>query len=490
MTSPNGAAQGTGRGPFGGALLNRRRTKIVATLGPGSSSPERIEQLMEAGVDVFRMNMSHGDHATHRTVYGTVREIADRRNLPVAILSDLSGPKIRVGRFEGGSIELRNGEQVRVTAAAVRGTPGLIPSQYALLAQDVRPSSRILLDDGLLELRVEAVEDGDVTCTVVEGGILKDHKGMNLPDVAVSAPSLSEKDRDDVVFGLELGVDFFALSFVRGPDCVADLRSLIPAGNHAQIIAKIEKPEALERIDEILELADGLMVARGDLGVELPPEIVPVAQRRLLAKAQAANKPVIVATQMLETMTERPTPTRAEASDVATAVFGGTDAVMLSAETATGRYPVRTVEIMNRIARRAELSQWEDERFRTELPTADAPLGVALAAARAVAQLTRDLRIRCVVVLSETGATARVVAGTRPAAPVLAVTSNRATWRQMNLLWGVVPVFVDAGEADDLPALARRLATEFGLASAGDLIFGLAGLGGASPPATMTILEV
>ncbi len=312
--------------------LRRRRTKIVATVGPACRDPAVLEDLLRAGVNVFRLNLSHGDHAGHRANFANIQSAAAAAGAAIAVLADLCGPKIRVGSFAGGSITLKSGQTVTVTTRDVLGEPGLIPSQYPALAEDVRPGDRILLDDGMLELHVDSVAGSDIACTVTAGGVLKDRKGMNLPGVLVSSPALTDKDRDDARFALDLGVDFLALSFVRRPSDVADLKSLIAAaGSTAPVIAKIEKPEALDAIDEILDAADGLMVARGDLGVELAPEAVPIVQHDLIERARRRHKPIIVATQMLESMVEHPRPTRAEVSDVSHAVFAGADAVMLSA---------------------------------------------------------------------------------------------------------------------------------------------------------------
>lgn len=461
-------------------LLRRRRTKIVATLGPASTDPRTVRELIGAGVDVFRMNMSHGDHETHRKAHAEVRAAATEAGQPVAILADLCGPKIRVGRFPDGPILLEDGTGVTVTTRDVPGRPGLIPSQYKALADDVQPGCRLLLADGLLELTVDRVEGTEVACTVVHGGVLSDRKGINLPDVTVSAPALTPKDRQDAAFALELGVEYFALSFVRHAGDVEDLRALLPPGDATRIIAKIERPEALDAADAILDAADGIMVARGDLGVELPPEAVPVAQRRLVAQARAKSKPCIVATQMLESMIEHSQPTRAEVSDVSTAVFSGADAVMLSAETAAGSYPVHAVAMMDRIARRIEGYQWSEGTFRTDSPEPEGAIPLHTALARATAQLSRDLRVRAIVVFSASGATAEVVAGARPAAPVLAATTDQRTFRQMNLLWGVVPVLVDDAELDDPRGLARRLTRTLDLASPGEFVLAVAGVAGAA----------
>ncbi|MGZ4690809.1 MAG: pyruvate kinase [Acidimicrobiia bacterium] len=470
--------------------LVRRRTKIVATLGPASESELVIETLVEAGADVFRMNMSHGEHDWHRGIYENVRRVAARRQAPVAVLADLCGPKIRVGRFAKGGIDLVEGQRITVTTRDVMGAPGLVPSQYEGFARDVQVGCRVLLADGLYELRVDGIDASEVGCTVVRGGRLTDRKGINLPDVEVSAPCLTPKDRADVELALDLGVDLLALSFVRRASDVEELQELLRAGRHsARVIAKIEKPEALANIEEILDVADGIMVARGDLGVELPVERVPVAQRDLIAKARRRRKPSIVATQMLESMIEHSVPTRAEVSDVATAVFSGADAIMLSAETAVGSYPGAAVTMMDRVARQAEADQFFAGRFASAQPDGE-ELDTREAVARAIAQLSRDLMVRAIVVFSAGGATAEVVAGLRPAAPILAITTDDAVWRQMNLLWGVVPLLVDPCRADDQHETARQIATELGLAAAGQHLLVLAGLGDGANPPSISVVDV
>jgi pyruvate kinase len=471
-------------------LLKRRRTKIVATVGPASNKDDVLEQLIRAGVNVFRLNMSHGEHGSHRAAYQRVRAAAERLGEPIAVLADLCGPKIRVGQFGGGKVNLTTGSRVTITTRDVVGEPGLIPSQYEALADDVYAGDRILLDDGMIDLQVEEVAGTEVVCTVIYGGVLKDRKGINLPGVNVSAPCLTDKDKEDAQFCMGLGVDFLALSFVRHASDVEELRTLIArAGQTTPIIAKIEMPQALEEIEPILDASDGIMVARGDLGVELPPEVVPIAQRQLVARARAKNKPAIVATQMLESMIDHPRPTRAEVSDVANAVFSGADAVMLSAETASGAYPLMTVEMMDRVARQAEGYQWAEGAFGTIAHDDQAtyPLPLNEAIARATAQLSRDLRVRTIVVLSRSGTTAAVIAAARPAAPVVAVTHDPAVCRRMNLLWGVVPV---TGNVDESPhAVARRCAQGLGLAEAGQPVLAVAGLG-ATPQDSTPIIGV
>ncbi len=470
----------------------RRRTRIVATVGPASREPDVLEKLILAGVDVFRLNLSHGQHVDHRQAYQAIRELSDRLAQPVAVLADLCGPKIRVGRLAGGQVDLVTGQTVTVTTRPMIGDPKLIPSQYAALATDVRHGDHILLDDGNLELRVEQADGIDVICTVVQGGILKERKGMNLPNIPLSTPALTDKDREDALFALDLGVDFLALSFVRRPEDVMDLRNLIDAaGQTTPIVAKIEKHEALDAIDEILELSDGIMVARGDLGVELAPEKVPIIQQQLVACARHKSRPVIVATQMLESMIEHPRPTRAEVSDVSTAVFSGADAVMLSAETASGAFPLKAVQMMDRVARQIEGWQSVEGAFGSltkEERSHEGTLPLRQAVARSTAQLSRDLKVKAVVVRSRGGKSATMVAATRPAAPVLALTTDPAVCRRLNLLWGVVPVVIEPMEFDNPRPVARRLVQQMGLAQAGECILLVAGFGKNEP--TVTVLSV
>lgn len=454
-------------------LLKKRRTKIVATLGPASTEPAIIAGLIEHGVSVFRLNMSHGNHEGHRTRYYRVREVSEEMGVPVAVLADLSGPKIRVGRFPKGPITLREGDRVTVTTREVPGEPGLIPSQYKQLAHDVQAGDRILIRDGTMELSVDCIHDTEVRCTVVQGGRLSDRKGINLPGVDVSAPSLTDKDRHDVEFAMRLGFEFIALSFVRRASDLEKLKALLPPTDETPaIVAKIERPEALADSEAIIELADAIMVARGDLGVELPPEQVPTAQQQLIDQARARNKPVIVATQMLESMRKSSRPTRAEVADVSYTVTSGADAVMLSAETATGNHPVATVEMMNRIARQSEGYLWRHGAFgalaHLDQAQGRKPLGDAVADATAL--LSRDLWIRAIVVISETGKSTATMSAARPAAPIIGVSANAKTCRLTNLFWGVVPVQVDETELDNPIALTRRITTNLGLAESQDRV--------------------
>ena len=453
-------------------LLKNRRTKIIATLGPSSDSPEMIRKLIMAGANVFRLNMSHGDHVFHKTTYNHIRSVSGEIGKPVGVLADLCGPKIRTGKFHAGQIVLDTGSHVVVTTRDIIGEPGLIPSQYSALSDDVKTNDRILLNDGNLELRVESVDGTEINCTVVHGGILKNHKGINLPGVNVSAPSLTEKDVIDARFALEFGVDFLALSFVRRADDIKDLRNIInQSGHNASIIAKIEKPEALNDINAILDSTDAIMVARGDLGVELNPEQVPVAQSQLIERARKKFKPVIVATQMLESMIENARPTRAEVTDISHAVSLGTDAVMLSAESAAGAFPVESVTMMDRIIRQTEAYLWSINAYDTGLNfTNESPVPIWEAVANATNNLARDMKVRAVIVISQSGMSAISMSAARPSAPVIAVTSDKKVCQKMNLMWSIIPVYAEDAGTTNPNKLARRIAREQGLADEGQTI--------------------
>ncbi len=455
-------------------LLNQRRTKILVTLGPASSDPAIIRQLILAGANVIRLNMSHGDHASHAQCYHHVRAIAADLAAPLAIVADLCGPKIRVGKFPDGEIALVGGSEVIVTTRHVLGGPNLIPSLYPELAKDVTAGDRILLNDGHLELQVRSVEGTEILCTVVHGGALKNNKGMNLPQVSISSPSFTAKDREDAVFALDLGVDFLALSFVRKPEDIKALRDVIRGhGSDAGIIAKIEKREALEQASALLELSDAIMVARGDLGVELNLEQVPIAQNQLIARARSKNRPVIVATQMLESMIEHARPTRAEVSDVSQAVSAGADAVTLSGETAIGRHPVEAVEMMARIAKQTEAFHFWLRRpaWTTDVITRhQGPTAFGDAVADAATRLAFDLDARAIVVISQSGMSAVSVSSRRPSAPVVGVTSSATVARRMNLMWGVIPVVAaDVGRSHP-NRIARRIARGLELAQPDEFV--------------------
>lgn len=461
--------------------LKIRRTKIIATIGSASCEENILRELILAGVNVMRLNFSHGTHEEHARNIKRIRQISEQLKTPVAILGDLSGPKIRVGEFEGGGIHLEENTVVKVTTREnVVGKPGLIPSMYEHLIEDVQPGQRILLDDGNLELEVlEKIDDHTLSCRVVRGGYLSDHKGMNLPGIPLSIPAITVKDRHDLAFCLEHGVDYVALSFVRRADEIKALKDLIAEHENAMgrhplgrtgVIAKIEKPEALNDIEAIIDEADGIMIARGDLGVELPAEKVPIIQRQLIRMANQRNKPAIVATQMLESMIEHARPTRAEVNDVASAVMSRTDAVMLSGETAVGRYPVESVRVMDAICREVESFLWSEGQFgRLSSDISIYPLSNALA--RACTLLSQDMEIHAVNVLTRSGRTARILSVARPNSPILAYAREIRVVRRMQLYWGVVPIHLDEElTLESFADVANETVKSMELAGPGDYI--------------------
>jgi len=413
-----------------------RRAKIIGTVGPASRAPETLRLLLEAGLDVVRLNMSHGTHEQHAAVIPVVRQLAQSMGRAVAVLLDLQGPKIRTGPLAGGGpVTLVAGQPFTITTRPVPGDAREVSTTYSDLPTDVRAGDTILMDDGLLELRAEATTETEVLCRVVVGGPLGQSKGINLPGVAVSAPALTAKDESDLAFGLAQGVDYVALSFVRRPEDVARAKDLIAAhGATTPVIAKLEKPEALDHLLAILELADGVMVARGDLGVETALERVPLIQKEIIRQANRAGKVVITATQMLESMITHPRPTRAEASDVANAVLDDTDAVMLSGETAAGAYPVQTVQTMARIVVAAEGGPRRPVDHSVHM------LGDALALAHAAAVLAEETNVRAIVVFTQSGYSAHLVAKERPGVPLLAYTDDPRVYNQLALWWGVTPM--------------------------------------------------
>lgn len=421
----------------------RRRAKIVCTLGPASTSETIIRDLIRKGMDVARLNFSHGTHEDHAQVIERVRRLAAESERHIAILQDLQGPKIRTGELvHHAPVELRKGARVTITPREIAGTAELISTTFANLAGEVRTGSRILLSDGLIELRVTKVHGGDVECEVVNGGILGEHQGINLPGASVGVPSLTEKDKDDLAFGLRHQVDMVALSFVRTGDDVRDIKRLIGSRNSTPVIAKLEKPQALDNLDDILEVADAVMVARGDLGVELPPERVPVIQKKIIRRASEWRKPVITATQMLESMIENPRPTRAEASDVANAIFDGSDAVMLSGETAKGRYPREAVEMMSRIVVEAEENMplpLSGANWHSVRRAIHGELSIAETICESVAHAANDLNMAAVIVFTESGRTAKLISKYRPRCPIYAFATLPQVCNQMSVLWGVEP---------------------------------------------------
>jgi pyruvate kinase len=457
-----------------------RRTKIVAPIGPASCGPDVLERLIRAGVNVVRLNFSHGDHEGHRQVIEAVRALAARTGEPIAILQDLSGPKIRIGTLEGGGpVDLREGARVTITTDDVVGTAERISTTYKPLPRDVKPGQRILLDDGNLELRVVGVSPAEVECAVVHGGPLRSHKGMNIPEATLSTPALTEKDRRDLAFGLAHGVDYVALSFVRQPKDLDEVKAIVrESGTTTPVIAKIEKREAVQNLESVLAASEGVMVARGDLGVELSTEEVPTLQKRIIALANTLGKVVITATQMLESMIENPRPTRAEASDVANAILDGTDAVMLSAESASGAYPVPAVETMSRIAVYTE--NHYDYRHLGHLPAEVTTGGispVARSLARVAASVAEELSCKLIVAFTESGLTAQLVSCFRPRAPIAAITYNEEVFRRLALWWGVIPVKSDfATTTDEMIVRGEALLKQKGLAAPGDRVLMLGGM--------------
>jgi pyruvate kinase len=453
--------------------MNLRKAKIICTLGPASDSADMIERLMRAGMDVARLNFSHGTQPEHARTIARIRSASGRLKKPIAILADLPGPKIRTGALvRGRPVMLHAGQRFTITTAEVPGTNALVSTTFKRLPREVHRGDRILLADGLIELRVLAVRGPSVTCKVINGGELGQHKGINLPGLGLRFPALTPKDREDLAFALRHGANYIAISFIRRAKDVLDAKAAIRrAGKDTPVIAKLEKPEAIENLDEILREADGVMVARGDLGVEMNPETVPVVQKEIIRKAREARRPVITATQMLESMTQNPRPTRAEASDVANAIFDGTDAVMLSGETALGRYPLESVEMMDRIIREAEASITQFPR-----PQRAAPLHVAEATSELICHASDQLPMKVIAVFTETGSTARLVSKHRPRPPIIAFSPITETRRRLSLLWGVLPRTIAlVRNIDEMAALAERRLLEEKLVRRGDVVGIVAG---------------
>ena len=443
-----------------------KRTKIVATWGPSCALPGMAEKLIAGGVDLFRLNFSHGTHDEKRTALEAIRTASLVCNHPVGIIADLQGPKIRVGVLLNGAMELTDGTEVEIAVGDTQSDPKIIPTIYEGLVRDVKPGSRILLDDGKMELRVVSAAAGKVRCLVIKGGVLKDKKGINLPQVNVSAPSLTKKDLEDLRFCAEIGVDWVALSFVRTKEDILDIKiELTRLNSEIPVIAKIEKPEAVDNLDAIIAVADALMVARGDLGVEMEPEQLPLIQKRMIKACNQAGKPVITATQMLESMTDNSRPTRAEASDVANAILDGTDAVMLSGETAVGSYPLETVLTMAKIALTIERSTLRNSHHIN-------PEGseIDIAIARASSEAAQSLSAKAIIAMTESGHTAALMSGCRPTAPILAITPNEAVRRKLSLYWGINSLLMQMiNNTDQMVAEAGRLLLASGF-KMGDIV--------------------
>lgn len=423
-------------------------TKIVATVGPASNSKEKLLELIVAGVDVFRLNFSHGTHEQHQQVIDYIRELNKTFNYNVSILQDLQGPKIRIGDIEGGSIELKEGAEFIITTEPMVGNQQKVSTTYTSLPRDVKAGDAILLDDGKIELKVFKVDGLDVHTRVIYGGILKPKKGMNLPDTDISEPSLTKKDKADLIFGLQNELDWIAISFVRTPGDIIELKNIIKEqGKVSRVVAKIERPEAIKNIDGIIEVTDALMVARGDLGVEIQMEDVPMEQKRIVAKCKAAGKPVIIATQMMESMIENPRPTRAEANDVANAVFDGADAVMLSAETASGKFPVQTIQHMSNIIRVVEQNA---DIYHKYYPL-DAKEGTFLSkvVVENAVKMADTTKARAIICRTSSGFTAFQVARHRPHADIFVFTANKTLLNILNLVWGVRAFYYNKFESTD-----------------------------------------
>ncbi len=469
-----------------------RRTKIVATLGPASDGEHRIEALVLAGADLFRINFSHGAHAEHAVRIEAVRAVERRCGRPLGILADVQGPKLRIGDFADGRVALLPGERLTLDLDPTPGDQRRVQLPHPEIIRAAQAGTMLLLDDGRLRLRVTGCHDGRLETEIVTGGILSDHKGLNVPDMVLPIPALTPKDRIDLAFALDRGVDFIGLSFVQRPEDVAEARAL--AAGRAWIMTKIEKPQALQNLDPILLLSDAVMVARGDLGVELPPERVPLEQKRIIRAARARGLPVVVATQMLESMITAPAPTRAEASDVAAAVFDGADALMLSAETAVGLYPVEAVSIMRRIMLEVEADEgWQALQETTRPPPERSTSDAIAFAAQQVAQ---TIGAAAIVAYTLSGRTAIRISRERPACPVLGIAGNVAAARRLSTAWGVQAMAVDQSEPNEtiehVVESAIEMARQAGVAAAGDLLVIAAGVpfGRAGTTNTLRVVRV
>lgn len=464
--------------PKQSASLYWRRTKIVATLGPASDTSQVLEKLIKAGVNVFRLNMSHGSHDQHRALFKLVRKTAAAMNQHVAILMDLCGPKIRTGKFKNGEILLKKNASVLVSCNQTIGDDGLIASQYTNLYKDVKKGDRVLLDDGNLEIRVEKISGQAIHCKVIHGGVLKNNKGMNLPDSRVSVSSFTKKDQQDVELAMELDADFVALSFVRSEKDIRVLDNYMKKrGAPIPIIAKIEKPEAVSNIDSILKAAYGIMIARGDLGIELPAEQVPLIQKELITKARHLNRPVIVATQMLESMIEHSRPTRAEVGDVANTAIAGADAAMLSAETSVGKYPVSAVKMMDKVLREIEADQWKNNAFGNDgsQQKLTRKLSIRKAVAHAVTSLAHDLKLQGIIIPTRSGNTAKVLAANRPRSPLLGVSYNSHVCRMLAIHWGVIPIEVKEKDTHNWKQLCVTISRQNHLTKSGNTVLLVSG---------------
>lgn len=458
-----------------------RKAKILATLGPSSSSPDEIQELYEAGADVFRLNFSHGTHDDHRTRYVAIRDLERRINRPIGILADLQGPKLRVGTFEGGKVKLAAGDVFRLDLDAAPGDGKRAPLPHPEIFAAIQPGTTLLLDDGRLSLEVESCSKDHAVTRVVTGGVLSDRKGVNLPEVVLPISPLTEKDRDDLEFAMDLGADWVALSFVQRAEDIEEAKRLIDS--RASVMTKIEKPAAIKVLSDIVNQSDAIMAARGDLGVEMPPEQVPGLQKAIISECRLAGKPVVVATQMLESMVHSPTPTRAEASDVATAVFDGADAVMLSAETAAGEYPVEAVAMMDRIISSTERNPVYHRTVHALTPRPEPTAADAITTA--AAQVSETISAAAIVTYTMSGSTALRAARERPAVPIMVLTDQMQAARRFALLWGAHCVHTaDVHSTQEMVEKACRIAVEEGIANNGDQLVITAGVPFGTPGRT------
>jgi pyruvate kinase len=458
-----------------------RKVRVLATLGPASNSPDMIAKLFQAGADAFRVNMSHGDQASKVAVIQAIRALEERFERPSTILADLQGPKLRVGRFAGGRTILDSGATFTFDRSVEPGDATRVCLPHREIFEAIEPGARLLIDDGKLVLRVIENDPDRIVARVEVGGAISDNKGVNVPDVVVPMAALTEKDRSDLAFAVEQGVDWIALSFVQRPEDLAEARKLI--GGKAALLAKIEKPAAIERLEEIVEMCDGVMVARGDLGVELPPQTVPPLQKRIVETARRMGRPVVVATQMLESMIKSPSPTRAEVSDVATAIYDGADAIMLSAESAAGDWPVESVAMMDAIGISVEGDPMHGDRMHFTVTRPDPTTADALA--EAAKSIAATVSVAAIICFTTSGSTARRIARERPSVPILVLTPKAETARRLGLLWGCHAVNTrDVESFEEMVAKAKRIALRQKMAKAGDKIIVMAGVPFRTPGST------
>ncbi len=458
-----------------------RKVRVLATLGPASNSPEMIATLFQAGADAFRANMSHGDQQSKVAVIEAIRALEKEFGRPTTILADLQGPKLRVGKFDGGRTVLEHNSTFVLDRDPTPGDATRVELPHKEIFEAIEPGARLLLDDGKLVLRVTDHDSDRITTVVEVGGPLSNNKGLNVPDVVLPMAALTEKDRSDLAFAVDQGVDWIALSFVQRPEDLWEARKLI--GGKAALLAKIEKPQAIDRLEEIVEACDGVMVARGDLGVELPPQSVPPLQKRIVETARRLGRPVVVATQMLESMIQSPSPTRAEVSDVATAIYDGADAIMLSAESAAGQWPVESVAMMNSIGVSVESDPMHGDRVHFTVMRPDPTTADALA--EAAKQIAKTVSATAIICFTTSGSTARRIARERPSVPLLVLTPNRDTARRLGLLWGTHAVHTrDVESFEDMVGKAKRMALRTGIAHAGDRVIVMAGVPFRTPGST------